>query len=91
MTKIKVELEGEAYADVLTAMNNFTEEILDRIEEIESILDRIASTTGANAETLGTLKDAMTRLERQKRRWKWIRPMANNFYTGDMRETLLYM
>jgi hypothetical protein len=66
VTKIKVELEGEAYADVLTAMNNFTEEILDRIEEIESILDRIASTTGANAETLGTLKDAMTRLEKAK-------------------------
>ena len=43
MTKIKLELEGEAYADVLTAMNNFTEEILERIEEIESILDRIAS------------------------------------------------
>ena len=66
MTKIKVELEGEAYADVLTAMNNFTEEILDRIEEIESILDRIASTTGANAETLSTLKSAIVRLEKAK-------------------------
>ena len=47
MTKIKVELEGEAYADALTAMNNFTQDILDRFEEIESILDQIASMTGA--------------------------------------------
>ena len=66
MTKIKVELEGEAYADVLTAMNNFTEEILDRIEEIESILDRIASMTGANADTLDILRDAVARLEMAK-------------------------
>jgi len=66
MTKIKVELEGEAYADALTAMNNFTQDILDRIEEIESILDQIASMTGANAETLGTLKDAIARLEKAK-------------------------
>jgi hypothetical protein len=66
MTKIKVELEGEAYADVLTAMNNFTEEILERIEEIESILDRIASMTGANADTLDILRDAVARLEMAK-------------------------
>tara|TARA_R110000796_G_C14524580_1_gene431233 strand:- start:310 stop:528 length:219 start_codon:yes stop_codon:yes gene_type:complete len=66
MTRIKVELEGEAYADVLTAMNNFTEEILDRIEEIESILDRIASMTGANADTLDILRDAVARLEMAK-------------------------
>jgi len=66
MTKIKLELEGEAYADVLTAMNNFTEEILERIEEIESILDRIASMTGANADTLGILRDAVARLEMAK-------------------------
>lgn len=67
MTKIKVELEGEAYADVLTAMNNFAEEILDRIEEIESILDRIASMTGANANTLDVLRDAVERLEKAKK------------------------
>jgi hypothetical protein len=66
MTKIKLELEGEAYADVLTAMNNFTEEILERIEEIESILDRIASMTGANADTLDILRDAVARLEMAK-------------------------
>jgi|TARA_R110002020_G_C15820717_1_gene733116 hypothetical protein len=66
VTKIKVELEGEAYADVLTAMNNFTEEILERIEEIESILDRIASMTGANADTLDILRDAVARLEMAK-------------------------
>lgn len=66
MTKIKLELEGEAYADVLTAMNNFTEEILERIEEIESILDRIASMTGANADTLDILRDAIARLEMAK-------------------------
>jgi hypothetical protein len=66
MTKIKVELEGEAYADVLTAMNNFTEEILERIEEIESILDRIAAMTGANADTLDILRDAVARLEMAK-------------------------
>ena len=47
-------------------MNNFTQDILDRIEEIESILDQIASMTGANAETLSTLKDAMARLEKAK-------------------------
>lgn len=66
MTRIKVELEGEAYADVLSAMNNFTQEILDRIEEIESLLDKIASMTGANAETLDTLRDAIVRLEKAK-------------------------
>jgi len=66
VTKIKVELEGEAYADVLTAMNNFTEEILERIKEIESILDRIASMTGANADTLDILRDAVARLEMAK-------------------------
>jgi len=66
VTKIKVELEGEAYADVLTAMNNFTEEILERIEEIESILDRIAAMTGANADTLDILRDAVARLEMAK-------------------------
>ncbi len=66
MTKIKVELEGEAYADVLTAMNDFTHEILERISEIESLLDKITSLTGANADTLDTLKDAMGRLEKAK-------------------------
>ncbi len=67
MTRIKVELEGEAYADVLSAMNNFTQEILDRIEEIESLMDRLASMTGANAETLDTLRNAVERLEKAKR------------------------
>ena len=66
MTKIKVELEGEAYADVLTAMNDFTHEILERISESESLLDKITSLTGANADTLDTLKDAMGRLEKAK-------------------------
>jgi methyl-accepting chemotaxis protein len=66
VTRIKVELEGEAYADVLSAMNNFTQEILDRIEEIESLMDRLASMTGANAETLDTLHDAIVRLEKAK-------------------------
>tara|TARA_R100001129_G_scaffold82419_1_gene56116 strand:+ start:2013 stop:2237 length:225 start_codon:yes stop_codon:yes gene_type:complete len=66
VTKIKVELEGEAYADVLTAMNDFTHEILERISEIESLLDKITSLTGANADTLDTLKDAMGRLEKAK-------------------------
>jgi archaellum component FlaC len=67
VTRIKVELEGEAYADVLSAMNNFTQEILDRIEEIESLMDRLASMTGANAETLDTLRNAVERLEKAKR------------------------
>jgi ABC-type transporter Mla subunit MlaD len=66
MTKIKVELEGEAYADVLTSMNNFTQDILDRIEEIEASLDRIASIAGANADTLDVLRDAMRRLNKAK-------------------------
>jgi ABC-type transporter Mla subunit MlaD len=66
MTKIKVELEGEAYADVLTSMNNFTQDILDRIEEIEASLDRIASIAGANADTLDALRDAMRRLNKAK-------------------------
>jgi len=66
MTKIKVELEGEAYADVLTSMNNFTQDILDRIEEIEASLDRIASIAGANADTLEVLRDAMRRLNKAK-------------------------
>jgi ABC-type transporter Mla subunit MlaD len=66
MTKIKVELEGEAYADVLTSMNNFTQDILDRIEEIEASLDRIASIAGANADTLDVLMDAMRRLNKAK-------------------------
>ena len=66
MTKIKVELEGEAYADVLTSMNNFTQGILDRIEEIEASLDRIASIAGANADTLDALRDAMRRLNKAK-------------------------
>jgi len=66
MTKIKVELEGEAYADVLTSMSNFTQDILDRIEEIEASLDRIASIAGANADTLDVLRDAMRRLNKAK-------------------------
>ena len=66
MTRIKLELEGEAYADVLTAMNDFTHEILERIQEIESLLDKITSLTGANADTLDTLRDAMHRLEKAK-------------------------
>ena len=31
MTRVKVELEGDAYTDVLTAMNDFTHESLERI------------------------------------------------------------
>ena len=66
MTRVKVELEGDAYTDVLTAMNDFTHEILERIKEIESLLDKITSLTGANADTLATLRDAMERLEKAK-------------------------
>tara|TARA_R100000388_G_scaffold20275_1_gene15340 strand:+ start:436 stop:660 length:225 start_codon:yes stop_codon:yes gene_type:complete len=66
MTRIKVELEGDAYADVIASMNDFTHEILERISEIESLLDKITSLTGANADTLETLRDAMDRLEKAK-------------------------
>ena len=66
LTRVKVELEGAAYTDVLTAMNDFTHEILERIKEIESLLDKITSLTGANADTLDTLRDAMERLEKAK-------------------------
>lgn len=56
MTKLKIELEGEAYADGLATADKFIETIKDRLEKIEELALSNLEAVDAIAEAVEELK-----------------------------------
>ena len=56
MTKLKIELEGEAYADGLATADKFIETIKERLEKIEELALSNLEAVDAIAEAVEELK-----------------------------------
>ena len=59
MTKLKIELEGDAYTDGLATADKFIETITDRLDKIQELAE-------ANLDAVDAIADAIKHLEKAK-------------------------
>ena len=59
MTKLKIELEGEAYADGLATADKFIEAMTERLAKIEELAE-------ANLDAVDAIADAIKHLQNAK-------------------------
>ena len=63
MTKLTLELEGEAYADGLATADKFLALMTERLDRIDKITDNILDLTNMNADALDDIRAAIKDLE----------------------------
>ena len=66
MTKLTLELEGEAYADGLATADKFLALMTERLYRIDTITDNILDLTNMNAVALDDIRAAIKDLEEAK-------------------------
>jgi len=66
MTKLTLELEGEAYADGLATADKFLTLMTERLDRIDKITDNILDLTSMNADALDDIRAAIKDLEEAK-------------------------
>jgi len=63
MTKLTVELEGDAYAEGISTANRFVDEIINRLAKIEQILEESLNTLDQIELVVDDLKKAKKTLD----------------------------
>ena len=66
MTKLTIELEGDAYADGLATADKFLALMTERLDRIDKITDNILDLTNMNADALDDIRAAIKDLEEAK-------------------------
>ncbi|MBM54260.1 MAG: hypothetical protein CMB36_04430 [Euryarchaeota archaeon] len=66
MTKLTLELEGEAYADGLATADKFLALITERLDRIDKVTENILDMTNINADALDDIRAAIKDLEEAK-------------------------